>query len=55
MVSGAPGPGPGAGRTYVAAERVPLLSLRKAPAETGLAADRWIATLALRRDAGAAL
>ncbi len=50
VVSGASGPGPQAGRTYVAAESVPLLSLRKAPAETGLAADRWIATLALRRD-----
>jgi len=50
VVSGDPGPGPAAGRTYVAAKRVPLLTLRKAPAETGLGADRWVATLALRRD-----
>lgn len=50
VVSGDPGPGPAAGRTYVAAERVPLLALRKAPAETGLGADRWVATLALRRE-----
>jgi Flp pilus assembly protein CpaB len=49
VVSGEPGPGPAAGRTYVAAERVPLLSLREAPAETGLATDRWVATLALSR------
>ena len=50
VVSGEPGPGPAAGRTRVAAEAVPLLALRKAPAETGLGTDRWIATLALRRD-----
>jgi Flp pilus assembly protein CpaB len=50
VVSGDPGPGPSVGRTYVAAERVPLLELRKAPAETGLGADRWVATLALRRE-----
>jgi len=49
VVSGGPGPGPAVGRTYVAARRVPLLGLRKAPAETGFA-DRWVATLALRRD-----
>ena len=49
VVSGDPGPGPAVGRTYVAAERVPLLELRKAPAETGLGADRWVATLALSR------
>jgi len=49
VVSGRPGPGPAGGRTYVAARRVPLLGLRKAPAETGFA-DRWVATLALRRD-----
>jgi hypothetical protein len=50
VVSGDPGPGPGAGRTYVAAERVALLDLREAPDDTGLASDRWVATLALRRD-----
>ena len=50
VVSGDAGPGPAAGRTYVAAERVPLLALREAPAETGLGADRWVATLALRRE-----
>ena len=50
VVSGDSGPGPVTGRTYVAAERVPLLELRKAPAETGLGTDRWVATLALRRD-----
>lgn len=50
VVSGDPGPGPGAGRTHVAAERVALLELREAPDETGLASDRWVATLALRRD-----
>lgn len=49
VVSGDAAPGPGAGRTYVAAERVPLLALRKAPAETGLGSDRWVATLALTR------
>jgi Flp pilus assembly protein CpaB len=49
VVSGDPGPGPTTGRTYVAARRVPLLGLRKAPAETGFA-DRWVATLALTRD-----
>jgi Flp pilus assembly protein CpaB len=50
VVSGEPGPGPAPGRTYVAAEGVRLLALRKAPAETGLGTDRWVATLALRRD-----
>jgi Flp pilus assembly protein CpaB len=49
VVSGEPGPGPAAGRTYIAAERVPLIALRKAPAATGLGADRWVATLALSR------
>lgn len=49
VVAGTPGPGPGAGRTYVAAERVRLLALARLPAETGLP-DRWSATLALRRD-----
>jgi SAF domain len=50
VVSGASGPGPATGRTYVAAAGVPLLDLRKAAAETGFAADRWIATLAVNRD-----
>lgn len=50
VVSGDPGPGPGTGRTRVAAERVALLDLREAPDETGLSSDRWVATLALRRD-----
>lgn len=50
VISGDPGPGPGTGRTYVAAEGVALLDLREAPDETGLASDRWVATLALRRD-----
>jgi hypothetical protein len=50
VVSGDPGPGPAMGRTYVAAAGVALLDLREAPAETGLDADRWVATLALRRD-----
>jgi Flp pilus assembly protein CpaB len=50
VVSGEPGPGPAVGRTHIAAESVPLLALRKAPAETGLGADRWIATLALTRE-----
>jgi Flp pilus assembly protein CpaB len=50
VVSGDPGPGPISGRTYVAAERVPLLSLREAPAQAGLGADRWVATLALTRE-----
>ncbi len=49
VVSGDPGPGPSAGKTHVAAERVTLLDLREAPDETGLASDRWVATLALRR------
>ena len=49
VVSGEPGPGPAAGRTRVATEGVPLLALRKAPAETGLGSDRWVATLALTR------
>lgn len=50
VVSGGPGPGPAMGRTYVAAKGVALLELREAPAETGLDSDRWVATLALRRD-----
>ena len=50
VVAGVPGPGPGAGRTYVAAERVPLLGLARMPAEPGVP-ERWRATLALTRPA----
>ena len=50
VVSGAAGPGPAGGRAYVAARAVALLALRKASAATGLAADRWVATLAVSRD-----
>ena len=50
VVSGDAAPGPGAGRTYVAASDVSLLALREARAEPGLEADRWIATLALTRE-----
>jgi Flp pilus assembly protein CpaB len=50
VVSGDSAPGPSAGRTYVAASDVALLALREARAETGLDAERWIATLALTRD-----
>ena len=50
VVSGDAAPGPGAGRTYIAASDVSLLALREARAEPGLEADRWIATLALTRD-----
>ena len=49
VVSGEPGPGPAAGRTYVAARRVALLDLVKARAETGVPGERWVATLALGR------
>ncbi|CAN5218803.1 hypothetical protein BH24ACT23_BH24ACT23_07030 [soil metagenome] len=49
VVSGVSAPGPQSGRTYVAARGAILLALREAEAETGLAADRWIATLALDR------
>jgi hypothetical protein len=49
VVSGDSSPGPGAGRTYVAASRVPLLGLGEARAEPGLEPDRWVATLALTR------
>ncbi len=49
VVSGDSAPGPGAGRTYVAASGVPLLGLGEARAEPGLEADRWVATLALTR------
>ncbi|MDQ3758642.1 MAG: SAF domain-containing protein [Actinomycetota bacterium] len=50
VVSGDLAPGPSAGRTYVAANGVPLLGLREAQAEPGLSSDRWIATLALTRE-----
>ena len=50
VVSGVVGPGPGGGRAYVAARAVTLLALRKAPAATGISADRWVATLAVARD-----
>lgn len=51
VVTGEPGPGGGVGRTYVAAEGVPLLSLRRGAPEPGLGpGERWTATLALRRD-----
>lgn len=53
VVSGDVAPGPQTSRTYVAARDATLLALREAKEETGLAADRWIATLALSR--GAAL
>ena len=49
VVSGDSAPGPSAGRTYVAASDVPLLGLAEARAESGLEADRWVATLALTR------
>lgn len=49
VVTGEPGPGPGLGRTRVAARGVPLLGLERARAETGLAGDAWQATLALTR------
>lgn len=49
VVSGESTPGPNAGRTYVAAEGVPLLALREAREEPGLGSDRWVATLALTR------
>ena len=49
VVSGDSAPGPGAGRTYVAAAGVPLLGLEEAESEAGLESDRWIATLALTR------
>jgi Flp pilus assembly protein CpaB len=56
VVTSEPGPGGGAGRTYVAAPAVELLDLRPA-AEAGgdvvpgpAGGDNWIATLALTRD-----
>ncbi|MEJ7875921.1 MAG: SAF domain-containing protein [Solirubrobacterales bacterium] len=50
VVSGDSSPGPSVGRTYVAASGIPLLGLREAQAEPGLASDRWTATLALTRE-----
>ena len=49
VVSGDSVPGPGAGRTYVAASGVRLLGLEEAPAEAGVESERWVATLALTR------
>jgi Flp pilus assembly protein CpaB len=55
VVTTEPGPGGGAGRTYVAAEAVELLDLRSgggtAPADVlpGAPAEAWVATLALTR------
>lgn len=55
VVTSEPGPGGGAGRTYVAAERVGLLDLRTAgefaaqDLAPGPATEAWIATLALTR------
>lgn len=48
VVSGSSGPGPAAGRTYVAVEGAQLLGLSRARPEPGLG-EEWIATLALRR------
>lgn len=51
VVTTEPGPGPEAGRTYVAAARVPLLDVRRTR-EAGMVAGQGgsIATLALRRE-----
>ena len=49
IVSGDSAPGPGAGRTYVAASSVPLLGLREARAQTGIESESWVATLAVTR------
>ncbi len=49
VVSGQSGPGPAAGRTYIAAEGVPLLSLRETRAETGVPGDRFLAVVAVNR------
>ena len=48
VVAASAAPGAGAARTYVAAERVPLLALVRARPEPGVA-ERWSATLALTR------
>jgi Flp pilus assembly protein CpaB len=56
VVTSEPGPGGGAGRTYVAAEAVELIELRpgerSAPGDVlaGPTGEAWIATLALTRD-----
>jgi len=50
IVSGDSAPGPSAGRTYVAANGVPLLAVREAESEPGFQSDLWIATLALTRE-----
>jgi Flp pilus assembly protein CpaB len=56
VVTSEPGPGGGAGRTYVAAEAVELIELRpgdrSAPDDVvaGPVGETWIATLALTRD-----
>jgi hypothetical protein len=55
IVTTEPGPGGGAGRTYVAARGVELLDLRAAEGAQGLddvtapATETWVATLALTR------
>jgi hypothetical protein len=49
VVTGEPGPGGGVGRTWVAAERVPLLALRRGGPGLG-GGESWIASVALRRD-----
>lgn len=54
VVTSEPGPGGGGGRTYVAAEAVPLLELRSAaeadPSGLPGAPDSWLATLSLSRE-----
>jgi len=54
VVTSEPGPGGGAGRTYVAAEAVPLLELRSAaeadPSALPSAPGSWLATLSVSRD-----
>lgn len=61
IVTSEPGPGGGAGRTYVAARAIGLLDLRPADGEAGSddllapAAEAWIATLALTRAQALAL
>ncbi len=49
VVAGEAGPGPGAGRTFVAARAVRLLGLNEASGATGLPGGRFAATLALTR------
>ncbi|MGH2986646.1 MAG: hypothetical protein ACRDLO_08170, partial [Solirubrobacterales bacterium] len=56
VVTSEPGPGGGAGRTYVAAEAVALLDLRAGGGAdagdpvTGVGGETWMATLALTRE-----